>query len=249
MDKKIALALSSLLTFLLFSNIYLFTLLFQDNQQKREIAVLKRVIDGDTIELEDGRIIRLLNINSPEKSSPLYNVSRGFIDQYVNKSIEIEIVGIDKYSRNLARIYSEEYLNLKIVDLGLASKFLVDKSESKLFSNAELRAIESSRGMWKKSEFFGCFSTEINPKEEEVKIRNICAELNLKNWILKDESRKVYKFQNLSFHAINLHSGDGNDNSTDIFWKSKTHIWNNDADSLYLFDEKGNIAHYDYYGY
>ncbi|MEM4271300.1 MAG: endonuclease, partial [Candidatus Pacearchaeota archaeon] len=66
---------------------------------------------------------------------------------------------------------------------------------------------------------------------------------------IKDESRKIYTFKNITFSSINLHSTIGEDNSTDLFWNSKTDIWNNDRDTLYLFDNEGGIAHYEKYGY
>jgi len=38
---------------------------------EREQAILARVIDGDTIELESGDKVRLLGINTPEKICPI----------------------------------------------------------------------------------------------------------------------------------------------------------------------------------
>jgi len=48
---------------------------------------------------------------------------------------------------------------------------------------------------------------------------------------------------------IALHSGSGIDNSTDLFWNLNSAVWNNDRDSLYLFDSDGRIVHYETYGY
>ena len=63
MKQKHALLLAFLITGLLASNLYLFSLI---NKPELETAIVARVIDADTLELSDGRKIRLLNINSPE---------------------------------------------------------------------------------------------------------------------------------------------------------------------------------------
>ena len=44
--------------------------------------MISRVIDGDTVELEDGRTIRLLNINTPEKGRPFSDEATDFLKEY-----------------------------------------------------------------------------------------------------------------------------------------------------------------------
>ena len=151
--KKYALILAFLITGLVFFN-YLFINSFSTNELDREKVIIQRVIDGDTLELSDGRVIRLININSPEKGVQGYNLSLLFLKEFENKSVEIEITGFDKYKRTLARIYAPNYLNLDIVRLGLASKFLVHELELSEFSEAEESAIKNSLGIWKKSKSF-----------------------------------------------------------------------------------------------
>ena len=226
------------------------------SKSQKENAILGRVIDGDTLELTDGRKIRLLNINAPEKSQNSHKLALNFLRKYENKSIEIEITDVDKYRRNLARVYTldkkDNYLNLNLVKKGFASKFLVDDNELDLFKAAEATAITSSFGMWNKSNYYGCFIIDINKNKEIVVLKYVCKEVNMKNWVLKDESRKQYVFHSLvlaRYSQVILHSNSGKNNSTDLFWNSKSNIWNNDRDSLYLFDADGGIAHYETYGY
>ena len=246
MNKKYALILSLLITGLIANTIYLFSLL---NEANLESAVVERVIDGDTIVLQDGRQLRLANINSPEKSSSLYPSSLREIKKLENQTIQIEILGLDKYQRYLGRIYSPNYLNLELVYTGMASKFLVDEKVLKEFSKAEKQAIENQEGIWNHSIYYGCFSSEIDKNEEFLVITNNCQTINLKNWILKDESRKTFVFPEIEAGEITIHSEEGENTKEELFWNSKTNIWNNDRDSLYLFDEEGKIAHYDSYGY
>ena len=243
-----ALILSFFVTIILFLG-YFYITGFSTQEQIREKGIISRVIDGDTLELNDGRTIRLLNINSPEKGTLGATLSRDYLKNFENKTIELEITGTDKYKRSLARIYTPDYLNLELVRQGLASKFLVDESELKEFSKAEESAIKNSFGIWNKSPYLDCFDSKIDKINEMVIIENSCPELSMKEWTLKDESRKIYSFKNIMLGKIILHSGSGNDNSTDIFWQSSTNVWNNDRDSLYLFDSNGGITDYESYGY
>ena len=118
-----------------------------------------------------------------------------------------------------------------------------------LFAKAEEYAIETSVGMWNKSSFYGCFRTTIDKYEEVVKIESLCGNISLSGWKLKDESRKIYKFPQITIGIITLNSKNGTDNETDIFWNIKTSVWNNDRDTLYIFDNNNNLAHRNCYGY
>ena len=66
---------------------------------------------------------------------------------------------------------------------------------------------------------------------------------------IKEESRKKYKFNNTHITQLTLHSSSGIDNSNDIFWNLESDVWNNDRDTFYLFNEKGEIAAHESYGY
>lgn len=251
MDKKYAFIVSVLLTGLIASSIYIFSSLLSESE-KRTSVIISRVIDGDTLETKDGKTIRLLNINAPEKNSPSHELSKLFLSSLINKTVEADIMGRDKYNRLLVRLYSPNYINKDLVSLGLASKFLVSDSEVRSFAQAEEKAISDGKGIWSHSKYYACFSTHINKNEEFVVIENKCSSINMNLWMLKDESRKIYIFSNFTIsnsRKIKLHSSFGKDNETDLFWNLKTSVWNNDRDSLYLFDYEGKIAHHEAYGY
>lgn len=246
MNRKHACICAFLITALIASTVYLLS----PHENERETVLVARVIDGDTLTLEDGRKVRLANINSPEKGLPNYEQSLNFLKIYENQTIEIEIIKKDKYYRELARIYSSStYINLELVELGLANKFLVQQDELKEFDKAEKSAIEGSKGIWQKSPHFSCLESEIDEQGEIVTLTNLCDSLNIENWTITDESTKEYKFGKIELEVIKIHSGNGKDTETEIFWNAKTNVWNNDRDSLYLFDEEGKIAHYNSYGY
>ena len=246
MKSKHAYTLALLITLIIASNVYFFKLI---DKSERNIVFVSRVIDGDTLELKDGKIIRLLNINTPEKNEKGYELAKEFLKDIENTTIEIEEIGTDKYSRTLARIYSPEYINFQIVKKGLAKKFLVQESELRDFANAEKDSIELEKGIWKKSLYYSCISSEINAKEEYILLKNSCENINFKNFLLTDESRKKYKFKDIRFTEIALYTKEGADNENSLFWNSKQNVWNDERDTLYLFDKEGNIVHYNVYGY
>ena len=243
MNKKVAIFLSVIIVVCL---IVLESFLFSP-QEYRENVKVARVIDGDTLETYDGRIFRLANINTPEHGEQGYEMAKDFLKSYENKTLEIVALGTDKYARTLARLYEPDYVNLRMVEEGLASKFLVDKHELKKFALAEKQAIAEGKGRWRKSPYIGCVQTHIDAELEQVALLNECPAISTQGWKIKDESRKTYIFS-LPFKAITLHSGVGKDNATDRYWGSTT-IWNNDRDSLYFFDADGGLAQYESYGY
>jgi hypothetical protein len=212
------------------------------------------VIDGDTLETSSGTTIRIANINAPEKKDPYSNLSADYLKQFVNKTIEIESLGKERYGRTLGKLYlSDKYINLELVSKGLVSKYLVQKTEKTKFANAEKDAIEKGLGIWKKSQFYGCLRSTIDAKNEIVTLTNTCtaqnASISLEGWILKDEGRTRYTLPNINVGRLTIHSGSGNSTSNTIYLGSKSNIWNDDSDTLYLFDKNSKIAHVHQYGY
>ncbi len=246
MEQNYAFILALLITLLIASNVYIFSTI---NEDGRRIILVSRVIDGDTLVSNDGEKFRLANINTPEKNEKGFEQALQFLSSLENTTAEIEEIGIEKYGRTLVRVYSPQYINLELVKKGLAKKFLVDKNELKEFSGAEKFAVDNSLGIWRKSKYFNCVESEINPEEEIILLKSICGNMNIYNWIVMDESRKRYKFPIVTIGKINLHSFNGENNETDVFWNNKQDIWNNDRDTLYIFDSEEKLVHYKSYGY
>jgi len=238
-EKILAIILSATITLLIAFNIYLL------NLEDLESVIIKRVIDGDTFELEDGRIIRLLNINSPEKSDKFSELSFNFLKQYENKTIEIEVTGKGIYGRDLARAYSGEYLNLYLIEQGYSHISHIELSEKNKFFKTQQKAFEQEKGIWKKSEFYGCLNVEIYEVEEYIVIKNACQNMSLN---LKDESTKSFKINLPANSQKKIFSNKGEDTEDKIYLNSGN-IWNNDIDSIFIRDEKGYLVYYSSYGY
>lgn len=242
MNKTLAFTISFILTLLIYTTL-------SHSSNSHETLLVSRVIDGDTLQVEDGRTIRLVNINTPERGKRGYQEAKDYLAEFENTLVSFQFLGQDKYHRFLARASTDKDLNKEIIKLGLGSTFLVHKSDLDSFSKAQEEAIRGQRGLWKKSKHFGCFKTKINDKEEKVILTNICPEINLDSWILKDESRKEYRFSETNAGSITLHSYTGEDQGSSLYWNLNQDVWNNGRDTLFLFDNAGGLAHYDSYGY
>ena len=219
--------LHSIFLAVLITSIIAFNLLFISGKlsfspKHLEKVEVVRVIDGDTLDLSDGRRLRLANINAPEKNTEESSSAIKFLNKFVNKTIEVEIIGEDKYGkRYVARIYSisspKEYLYLKMVRECLASKAWVEKSELAEFSKAESLAVNEENGIWKHSPFYSCISLKVYAEEEKVSIDNDCPTFRFADSWIKDESREIFTFPSTTVNFISylaLYSGKGVNNET-----------------------------------
>ena len=127
---------------------------------------VKTVYDGDTVQLEDGRKIRLLGINTPEVEHRDKSAEAGGEDakawlinklQHTKVRLEIGDEKTDKYGRTLAHLFSEnnEHINLSLVKAGLATISIYPPN---LLYVDELRAAERQAeqnrlGIWGRPEY------------------------------------------------------------------------------------------------
>ena len=128
---------------------------------------VKRVIDGDTIELEGGLRVRYIGINTPELHSKNKELScygkeakdkNKELVEGKNIRLEKDISEIDKYGRLLRYVYvlnkdSEElFINKYLVEQGYAyvSTFPPDVKYSELLKEMQNKAQEENKGLWSK---------------------------------------------------------------------------------------------------
>lgn len=241
MNRKASFIVASLITLLITGN-YLF---FSDKGIVREKVEISRVLDGDTVDLEDGRRIRLLNINTPEKGFPYSDVAKNYLLNFTE--VELESIGLDRYDRTLGRLYSGDlYINLEIVRNGMAHSYLVSDSEKMIFEKAENYARYNQKNIWKKSQFEGCINAEINKYDEYLDVEDSC-HVNLTGWTIKDESTKSYKFKEDMGESFRLYSKKGKDTETELYW-GRENIWNDDHDEIFIRDSEGFLVYYFSYG-
>jgi len=237
MNKKASFILSVFITTLIAGN-YVF---FADSGVLREKVEISRVLDGDTVELADGRKIRLLNINTPEKGFAYSEIGKEFLSGFTE--VELETAGLDRYQRTLGKLYFDErYLNLELVKEGMAHSYLVSEGETKLFEDAEDSARDAEKNIWKKSEFYNCLSVEINKYDEYIYVDDSCG-VNFNGWSVKDESTKSYKFKSDVGEKFTLYSAKGTDTESELYW-GREKIWNDDHDEIFIRDSNGLLVYY-----
>lgn len=119
-------------------------------------ALVKKVIDGDTIAVEGGDRVRYLGIDAPESGEPFYEEARQRNAALVGgKTVRLVICGEerrDKYGRLLAWVYSDGVLvNRTLLSEGLARLFIIPPcglEKAGDFDKAEKEAIRRKTGLW-----------------------------------------------------------------------------------------------------
>lgn len=137
--------------------------------------LIKRVIDGDTVQLESGERLRLIGIDTPEmhESDKLYRdaqrtqqdirtikelgrrayeFTRSLVEgKWV--SLEFDVEKYDKYNRLLAYVYLKDgtFINAKIIQEGYASLMTIPPNVkyADLFLRLYQEARQNRRGLWK----------------------------------------------------------------------------------------------------
>lgn len=117
---------------------------------------VKRVIDGDTIILDNGDHVRYIGINSPEVGEPFYDEAKKRNSSLVEgKRVRLIVCPQeprDKYGRLLAFIYLDDMLvNKVLLAEGLARLFIIPPcgTEKELeFGKAEKAAKARGAGIW-----------------------------------------------------------------------------------------------------
>ena len=134
----------------------------QNNQSiTTDFVRVKRVVDGDTIELETGEKVRYIGMNTPESVKINFPVECfGKVASEKNKEmvegklvhLEKDVSDTDRYGRLLRFIYLEDgtFVNDVLVREGYArvSTFPPDVKFSEQFKAAEREAKSVKRGLW-----------------------------------------------------------------------------------------------------
>lgn len=121
-----------------------------------EITVVS-VVDGDTLKVSSGEVVRLIGIDSPETKAPYYMEAKNKLTELtLNKKVGLEkdISKVDRYGRLLRYIYvGDLFINLEMIKQGYATAYTYppDVKYSKEFVAAEKDARNNKRGLWSSS--------------------------------------------------------------------------------------------------
>lgn len=124
---------------------------------KGETAIVARVIDGDTVELAGGTRLRYIGIDTPELSGQKecygkesYEKNRELVEGKT-VTLEKDVSEIDRYGRLLRYVWLDDRLvNEMLVSGGFANavSYPPDIKYQEIFRAAEIRARESTSGLW-----------------------------------------------------------------------------------------------------
>lgn len=229
---------------------------------------VKRVIDGDTVEIDTGERVRLLGIDTPERGQVYYSEAKTRLKKLVENrfvALESDQTNKDKYGRLLRYIFLDSRLvNQILLEEGYAHILIIEPDEkyADLLLESEKKARESGLGLWKFDKWLFCIGIQDfrynapgndnnNLYQEYVTLRNKCDyAVPMSSWTLQDNSTNKYIFQEFLLQnksTVTLHTGFGGDNETDLFWNKRIAVWNNNGDRLFLWDDKGDlILDYEY---
>ncbi|HLD57037.1 MAG TPA: thermonuclease family protein [archaeon] len=236
---------------------------------------VSKVIDGDTIELEDKVRVRLLGINTPEREQPYYQEATNRLKELVegkNVVLESDVVDKDKYNRLLRHIYvGDVFVNLQLVKEGYATVYIVQPNtqHEAAMRDAENEAKTQRLNLWEQpagenvcdNRCIGVSYTHPNAEgddrnnlnDEYMEFKNTCSHsCDFTNWTIKDDANHIYTFPSFVLEkeqTVTVYTGSGTNTKTNLYWGRPTAVWNNDKDTLYLRNSDGELVlNYPYTG-
>ncbi|MAG78902.1 hypothetical protein CMI40_00820 [Candidatus Pacearchaeota archaeon] len=226
----------------------------------KKTAYVERVVDGDTIKIDNDTSLRMLGINTPEKGEKYYNEAKESLQQSVsNKTIELEF-GKDKYDRYkriLAYIYfKRENINLELVRNGYANFYFPSGKDVHYieFKKAWEECVFNNKNLCEKSYDKCAICIELKEfdyRKDRVVFYNKCSyNCDLTGWKIKDEGRKNFIFDKFileSNNNVEIKLGDDKNTKTTLFWRDETYIWTNSGDTLFLRDKDNKLVLWESY--
>lgn len=226
-----------------------------------DTATVLQVLDGDTCKLDDDRRVRYLGIDTPEKGDPGAEEATQANNTLVGgKKIRIELgkPEKDRDGRLLAYVFvGKTCVNEELVRQGVAYvRRPVAAKHKTAFVKAQEEARRAGRGMWA-----GLTNTQIaiaavhakpeaggreNLNDEYIVIENEGQKsVTLTGWTVLDESHHRYLFPKFTLPAggkVTLRTGLGENTDTELFWGSRSAMWNDTGDTIFIRDANGKLA-------
>jgi len=223
-----------------------------------EVVIVGRVIDGDTIVIENISV-RLLGINSPERGEPYYEKAKEFLEERIlNKTVRLKFgkEKYDKYDRLLVYVFVDgENVNLELVKNGFAN-FYFPSGKDNYYSDFKKAWDGCRRNLCERSKetCADCIELEeFNYKEEIVGFYNKCEfDCELTGWEIKDEGRKNFLFPEFVLFGegsvkVIVAQEDLASTQKEIFWIREDYVWTNSGDTLFLRNREGKLVLWESY--
>jgi len=128
-----------------------------EDAQNYPSTKVQRIIDGDTIVLENGERVRLIGIDTPERYEDYYEEAAQYLEKLISNEtiyLEQDISERDKYGRLLYYIYTKDkFVNAEMVASGYARAYPYepDTKYYRLFDCLEQEAKEKELNIWSSS--------------------------------------------------------------------------------------------------
>jgi len=136
-----------------------------NSKEDEELFKVTKVIDGDTIVLENGEVVRYIGIDTPEMNSQggdcfaqeALNINRELVE---GKEVKLkkDVSERDKYGRLLRYVWINDiFVNQYLVENGYASAatFPPDVKYSEDFKEFQKQARENNLGLWNSCQIDG----------------------------------------------------------------------------------------------
>ncbi len=125
-------------------------------QQLPTRQTVKRVIDGDTVELANGQLVRLVGVNTPTNGDPFEEEATEYTKKLVEGKkvrLEYDAYKSNRFGRILAYvIINDKNLSIELVKKGLAKVVIYEKRKPLIYHqqllDAEKEAKNNKLGIW-----------------------------------------------------------------------------------------------------
>jgi endonuclease YncB( thermonuclease family) len=121
-------------------------------------AIAASVVDGDTVQLSDGRLLRLAAILAPKGAEPLADAARGALAEAAGRPLLLEFGPrrTDRHGRLLAQAWlaadgtQQLWLQERLLSAGLARVASTDDTRARVpeLLRLEAQARAAGRGLW-----------------------------------------------------------------------------------------------------
>lgn len=112
-------------------------------------AAITKIRDGDSIELSDGRVIRIYGIDAPEHDQPGGKEAKDALIPLLGHEVTVEPKDMDRYGRTVAKIFYQGHdIGYMQIQAGNAWHYKQYDSTAS-YAAAEQEARSIPRGLWK----------------------------------------------------------------------------------------------------
>ncbi|MBI2883208.1 MAG: thermonuclease family protein [Candidatus Methylomirabilis oxyfera] len=231
-----------------------------------ELVRVKRVYDGDTILLDDGRTVRYLGVNTPEYQEPFYLKAKRLNESLVmgrEVRLEFDQERADGRDRLLAYVYvGDEMVNARLVQEGLAHAFFIgpNRKHHALLLRLQAEAQQRKVGIWSaRGRVRDLKITNVHPADPTkddrypsyVRITNVSnVTIKLAGYMLSNEAGQRYVFPAVSMdpgYTVIVSGGSGPDgldprDQLVVHWPTQGSVWDPSEDTAFLTDPGGSLV-------